>query len=75
METVLSEAPVAKRKGRPKTSERDDVAVKLDRAIASMAKVIAASKGIPLAQLLTEIVEGPVSRAYAARMRELEGKG
>lgn len=74
MEVALQEALMARPKGRPKKSERDDVSVKLDRSIVGMAKVIATSRGIPLAELLSEILDGPISRAYAVRMQELKDK-
>ena len=74
MSSVLQEQPMAKPKGRPKTSERNDVTVKIDRGIANMAKKVAESRGVPVAQFLSDLLEGPVGKAYAARMRELEGK-
>lgn len=60
--------------GRPKTSTRSDVAVKIDRVIAGMAKAVATARGIPLAELLSEMLDAPVSKAYAQMLRELEGK-
>jgi hypothetical protein len=65
--------PVAKPKGRPRRSERDDVAVKIDRTVVGKAKLIATHKGIPLAELLTELLTAPVDRAYMAMVRDLEG--
>lgn len=63
---------MAKHRGRPKRSERDDVTVKVDRAVVGMAKAVATSRGIPLAELLSELLEGPVGRAYATMLRDLE---
>ncbi len=65
---------MAKPKGRPKRSEREDVTVKIDRVLAGRAKHVASYRGIPLAELLTELVESPLDRAYAAMLRDLEGK-
>jgi hypothetical protein len=59
------------KKGRPKTSERDDVTVKLDRGVASMAKWVASSRGITLAEYLTELLRGPVGRDMAKGSKRL----
>ena len=63
-----------KPKGRPKRSERNDVTVKLDRTLVGKAKLIATHRGIPVAELLSELLRVPVDRAYAQMLRELEGK-
>ena len=51
--------------GRPKTSDRDDVTVKLDRAIAAKARYVAEVKGIALAEYLSTITGGQVDRDFA----------
>ena len=66
---------MAKAKGRPKTSERKDVTVKIDRTVVGQAKLVAAHKGIPVAELLSDLVGVPLARAYAQMLRELEAKG
>jgi hypothetical protein len=59
-----------------KRSERDDIAVKVDRAIIGKAKLVATHRGISVAELLTELLRAPVDRAYAQMLRELEvGEG
>lgn len=65
---------MAKGRGRPKTSERDDATVKMDRTLLGKAKLIATHKGIPVAQLLSELLQAPVDKAYAQMLRDLEGK-
>jgi hypothetical protein len=67
----------AKKMGRPKgkRSERDDASVKIARALASKAKLVAAHRGIPAAELLSEMLESPIDRAYAAMLRELDTRG
>ena len=72
---VIEDQAVAKKRGRPKTSERHDVTVKVDRRLVGKAKLIATHRGISVAELLTELLDGPVDRAYVAMLRELEGKG
>jgi len=60
--------------GRPKgkRTERDDVSVKLDRAVASKAKILAGDRGITLAELLTEMLSPLVDRSYLQLMRKLD---
>jgi hypothetical protein len=61
-------------KGRP-GGGRDDVPVKIDRALAYKLKAIATHKGVPLAAILSELAEGPVDRAYLRMLKDLESKG
>lgn len=74
MENSSQGTVMARPKGRPKRSERDDVTVKIDRAIVGMAKAIATSRGITLAELLSESLEGPISKSYAQMLRDLDAK-
>ncbi len=67
-------AAVAKGRGRPK-KDRNDMAVKVDRSIASRAKIISAARGQTLAEYLSELLEGPISRDYAKEMRRQESRG
>lgn len=69
---TVERTKVAKGRGRPKT-ERDDVTVKLDRAIVGKAKMVATHKGVTLAEMLTEMLRGQVDKSYAQMLRELEG--
>jgi hypothetical protein len=75
MGVITGVAGVAKTKGRPKRSERDDVTVKLDRSIARKAKAVAALRGISVAEFLSEITRGPVDRAYQQTHKDLEKGG
>jgi hypothetical protein len=68
-------ATMARPKGKQgKRSDRDDVAVKLDRAIVGKARMIATHQGISVAELLSDILKVPVDRAYAHMLRELDGE-
>jgi hypothetical protein len=75
MPATLEHPTMARPKGRPKRSERDDVTVKVDRTLIGKAKLIATHQGVPVAELLTELLRVPVDRAYAQMLRDLEGKG
>jgi hypothetical protein len=71
MTAVTEQRIVANPRGRPKT-DRDDVTVKIDRAVISQAKLIAAAKGISLAEYLSDILRGPVSREFLKEMKRLQ---
>jgi hypothetical protein len=75
MVTTMEHPAMAKAKGRPKRSERDDVTVKVDRTLVGKAKLIATHQGIPVAELLTELLRAPIDKAYAQMLRDLESKG
>jgi hypothetical protein len=66
-----------KPKGRPKRSTRDDATTKIDRLLLGKAHLIAKEQGIPVAELLSEMVRGPIERAYdklVLRAEKREGK-
>ena len=65
-----------KPRGRPR-SDRDDVTVKVDRAVIEKARHLAMRRRVTLAELLTEILKGPVEKAYAQDVKQmaLEAKG
>ncbi len=53
-----------KRTGRPPTSERDDIVVKLDRAVAADARWIAEKRGVSMAEYLSEALRPIVARDF-----------
>jgi hypothetical protein len=61
--------------GRPKgkRTERNDVAVKIDRGVAQMAKAIATREGTTVAEVLTDAARSVIEKRYAAMLRKLEG--
>lgn len=56
--------------GRPKT-DRDDVAVKIDRTVVDKAKLVASRKGVSLAEYVTELIRGPVEKGFSQAVREM----
>lgn len=72
MSATVEREKVARPKGRPKQSERQDQTVKLDRTLVGKAKLIATHKGTSVAELLSEMLREPVDRAYAKMLRELD---
>jgi hypothetical protein len=73
MEAVLEPETMARPKGRPKTSERDDRPVRVSRSIVEMAYAIAKSRGVPVGEILDDILRVPIGKAYAKMLRDLEG--
>ena len=63
------------KRGRPKTSDRTDVPIKVEKAIANKAKLIANHKGVPVAALISDILRKPIDAAYVEMIRELEASG
>jgi hypothetical protein len=64
---------VARPKGRPKLSKRDDVPVKVGLALGGKAKLVATYRGVSVAALFTEMLGGPVGRVYVRMVRDREG--
>ena len=60
--------------GRPKT-DSDNVTTKVNRALVMKAKLIAADQGVSAADLLNELLQVPVDRAYALLLRKLDSSG
>jgi len=69
---ALERALVAKPKGRPKRSERDDGVARIDRTTLNRAKIVASSRRIPLAEYLSDILKPTVVRDYAKVVRDLD---
>lgn len=72
MQVFTQEETMAKSKGRPKTSGRDDITVKMARKTVSKAKHLASYRGVSVAELLTGLVDGPLDKAYGQMLREIE---
>jgi hypothetical protein len=73
MSTVLEAVKMARPRGRPE-SGRNDVPAKIDKSVVEMGKAIARYKGISLAEFLSDILEGPVSKEYAKMLREIDAR-
>ena len=62
-------------RGRPRKSERDDMPVKMERALVCKAKLIAAHRGISAAEVVSDLLRAGLDRAYYEMLRELEARG
>jgi hypothetical protein len=77
---LMDRGPMAKKRGRPKTSERSDVTVRVDAELVNKAKHVVLARGLSLAEYLSELLRVPIERDFAKEMRRLagdqrEGKG
>jgi hypothetical protein len=66
---------MARPKGRPKRSDRDDATTKMDRILLGKAHLIAKQRGVTVAELLSEMLRGPIEKAYAQLVRSLDQEG
>jgi hypothetical protein len=75
--SLMAGSAMAKKKmGRPKTSERQDVSIKFDKKLAGMARMTALSKGVSLAEYISEAARAVIERDFAKEMERLkEDKG
>lgn len=64
-----------KRMGRPKTSQRADISVKIDESIVEMARMVALHKKVSIAVLLSDMLEAPMKRAHEEMLNDLMKKG
>jgi hypothetical protein len=62
---------MAKKKGRPKTSSRTDGTVKMDVILIDKAKILAVARRVSLAELVSELIRGPLEREFAKEMKRL----
>ena len=64
VESAGASIAMAKPKGRPAISERDDVTVRLDRQVAAKLRYVAEARGISLAEILTEFLRPIADREF-----------
>ena len=77
LEMFLSttEATMGRPRGRPKTSERNDVSTKFDKALLGMARMVATAKGISLAEYISEAARPVIEKDFGREMKRLGGEG
>ena len=66
-------AMAKKKMGRPKTSERQDVSVKFDKTLAGMARMMALSKGVSLAEYISEASRAVIEKDFGKEMERFKG--
>jgi hypothetical protein len=74
---MMLERSMAKKRGRPASGKpwNEGKPARLDAAVVTMARAVAGSRGITMAEYLSDILRGPVGKDYAAMLRELEKGG
>jgi predicted DNA-binding ribbon-helix-helix protein len=65
MSAVLVAEIMAKKAGRPKTATGEGPPVRLESDLYSMAKYVAAHRGIPVARLVSEFLRPAIETAFA----------
>jgi hypothetical protein len=61
--------------GRPRVSQRDDKAVKIDRKVVGWAEWVARARGITTAQYLSDLLHDQVRREYGKCMKQMSEEG
>lgn len=68
-QTLFQELPMARKKaGRPVTSDRDDVVIKIDRIVAANLRYVADHQKQSLAEYVSELLR-PISEKEVSRIR------
>ena len=65
---------MAKAKGRPKSASRIYSTTKIDRRVLGMAKQLAIYRGMTVGELISEMLEKPMEKAYVQMVRDQEAK-
>jgi hypothetical protein len=73
MSPATAEASMAKKKSA--RAEPPTKAVKIDRALAAKAQMIAADKGVPLADYISEMLRGAVEKDWGRMVKRVSGEG
>lgn len=63
---------MAKARGRPKRSSRNDRTARIDAVILGWAEMVAKAKGITVAEYLSETLRGPVAKDFAKVMEQMK---
>lgn len=64
---------MARPRGRPKSSERQDVSTKFDKALLGMARMVATAKGVSVAEYISEAARQNIERDFGKEMERLKG--
>jgi uncharacterized protein (DUF4415 family) len=60
-------------RGRPRREGREYVSVRIDKAVVAQAKLIAAREGKSIGDLLSDMLQAPITKAYGRLLRETAG--
>jgi hypothetical protein len=73
MSLLMDSKPMARPKGRPKTSDRNDRTARIDATILGWAEWVARAKGVSVAEYLSETLRDRVAKDFARVMEEMGG--
>jgi hypothetical protein len=74
LQDTMPREPVSKPKGRPKKSGGDGTQVRIETELATRARYVAAKQGIPLIELLSDILRPTINRMFAKAGKDIEAE-
>lgn len=73
MQAIAQEGPMTKRKGRPRKPGGEGTPVRVDTDLVTMARYICAKEGVPLSELLSDLLRPAVLREFKKLGKEFLG--
>jgi hypothetical protein len=71
MAVATEERPMAKTKGRPKKASGEGSVVRIEPDLVTKAKYLAAAKGVPMSDLLSDLLRPAIDREFRKAGRTL----
>lgn len=65
---------VAKKAGRPKSSERSDRTVRIENQLLGWAEMVAKDRGLSTSEYVCLVLRGPVGRDFAALVSKMQNE-
>jgi hypothetical protein len=65
---------MAKKRGRPVSSDRDDVVIRVDRQVVKRLRYLADSRGVTVAEMASDFLRPIVDREFDKLMSEERGR-
>lgn len=75
MVTTTEHPVMAKARGRPKRSVRNDRTARIDATILGWAEMVARARGISVAEYLSETLRAPVAKDFVRVMEQMKEGG
>jgi hypothetical protein len=71
MSALVTEMPMAKKRGRPKQPGGEGTQVRIDPLVASKARMVASANGKSIGEYLSDLLRGIVDKDFAKEMRKV----
>jgi hypothetical protein len=69
---AITERTMARPRGRPKRSERNDRTARVDAQVLGWAEMVAKARGITVAEYLSETLRAPVAKDFGRLMEQMK---